>query len=113
ETVQATLPAGRMSVEFDHVSFSYDQQENVLHDVSFQLQPGKVLGVLGRTGSGKTTLARLLFRLYDPGVGAICLNAVDIRDSALEDLREHVGMVTQDVQLFQASVRDNLTFFNG
>src|SRR5947209_20330069 len=67
ETVRTTLPAGSMSVEFDHVSFCYEQQENVLHDVSFQMQPGKVLGVLGRTGSGKTTMARLLFRLYDPG----------------------------------------------
>jgi len=100
------------AVEFHQVSFSYDQQENVLEDITFQLQPGKILGLLGHTGSGKTTLARLLFRLYDPGSGAICLNEVNIRELTLEELREHVGMVTQDVQLFQASVRDNLTFFN-
>jgi ATP-binding cassette subfamily B protein len=71
-----------------------------------------VLGLLGRTGSGKTTLSRLLFRLYGPTSGAIRFGDVDIRDIALHDLREHIGMVTQDVQLFQATVRDNLTFFN-
>ncbi|GAC1306383.1 MAG: ABC transporter ATP-binding protein [Ktedonobacteraceae bacterium] len=112
ETVRATLPAGKASVEFRDVAFSYDQREHVLQDVSFKLQPGKVLGLLGRTGSGKTTLARLLFRLYDPARGVICLNGVDIRDISLGDLRDHVGMVTQDVQLFQASIRDNLTFFS-
>ncbi len=112
DRAQASLPARSLAVEFRDVSFSYDKQENALQNVSFQLQPGKVLGLLGRTGSGKTTLARLLFRLYDPTAGAICLNGVDIRDVALEDLREHVGMVTQDVQLFQASLRDNLTFFS-
>jgi ATP-binding cassette, subfamily B, bacterial len=100
------------AVAFHQVSFGYDQQENVLEDISFQLQPGKILGLLGRTGSGKTTLARLIFRLYDPGMGTISLNGVDIRQMALAGLREQVGMVTQDVQIFQASVRDNLTFFN-
>jgi ABC-type multidrug transport system fused ATPase/permease subunit len=84
----------------------------VLHDIAFRLEPGKVLGVLGRTGSGKTTLTRLLFRLYDPSAGAIRLGDVDIRDVSLQDLRGRVGMVTQDVQLFQASVRNNLTLFN-
>jgi len=71
-----------------------------------------VLGVLGRTGSGKTTLTRLLFRLYDPASGVLRLNRVDMRDIALAELRERVGLVTQDVQLFQATVRDNLTFFD-
>ena len=112
EKVHASLPGGSLSVEFRDVSFSYDQQENALQNVSFQLRPATVLGLLGRTGSGKTTLARLLFRLYDPAAGAICLQDMDIRDVALRDLREHVGMVTQDVQLFHASLRDNLTFFN-
>jgi ABC-type multidrug transport system fused ATPase/permease subunit len=84
----------------------------VLDDISFDLEPGKVLGLLGRTGSGKTTLSRLLFRLYDPSVGAIHLGGVDVREVGLSDLRQRVGMVTQDVQLFGASVRDNLTFFS-
>jgi ATP-binding cassette, subfamily B, bacterial len=88
---------------------------SVLHDISFTLAPGQVLGVLGRTGSGKTTLTRLLFRLYDVDVGAIRLGengGTDVRELSLVELRRHVGMVTQDVQLFAASVRDNLTLFN-
>ncbi|MBK9715173.1 MAG: ABC transporter ATP-binding protein [Kouleothrix sp.] len=88
------------------------QAPSVLDDISFTLAPGTVLGLLGRTGSGKTTLTRLIFRLYDPARGAICLDGTDIRDVALADLRGRVGMVTQDVQLFQASVRDNLALFN-
>jgi ABC-type multidrug transport system fused ATPase/permease subunit len=83
----------------------------VLHDITFTLPPGRVLGVLGRTGSGKTTLTRLLFRLYDVDAGAITLDDVDLRAAGLGELRRHVGLVTQDVQLFAASVRDNLTLF--
>jgi ABC-type multidrug transport system fused ATPase/permease subunit len=71
-----------------------------------------VLGLLGRTGSGKTTLTRLLFRLYDLSSGAIHLGGVDLRVARLHELRERVGIVTQDVQLFQASIRDNLTLFD-
>lgn len=112
ETSRSALPHGALSAEFDAVSFGYEDNGNVLHDVSFRLRPGKVLGVLGRTGSGKTTLTRLLFRLYDPTEGAIRLGEVDIRAVALSDLRARVGMVTQDVQLFHATLRDNLAFFN-
>jgi ATP-binding cassette, subfamily B, bacterial len=108
----AVLTRGPLGVEFHDVSFAYEPGEPVLQDISFTLAPGKVLGLLGRTGSGKTTLTRLLFRLYDPSTGQIRLGDVDLRDLALADLRARVGMVTQDVQLFQASVRDNLTFFN-
>ncbi|MBN1876103.1 MAG: ABC transporter ATP-binding protein [Anaerolineae bacterium] len=91
---------------------SHSPNVPVLQDISFYLEPGKVLGLLGRTGSGKTTLARLLFRLYDPTIGHICLENVDLRTPTLDVLRRRVAMVTQDVQLFQASVRDNLTFFD-
>jgi ABC-type multidrug transport system fused ATPase/permease subunit len=84
----------------------------VLSNITFNLAPGRVLGLLGRTGSGKTTLTRLLFRLYDPDTGAIRLSGVDLRDVAFADLRGRIGMVTQDVQLFQASIRDNLTLFD-
>jgi len=71
-----------------------------------------VLGVLGRTGSGKTTLTRLLCRLYDPSAGVIRLDGVDLRSVPLADLRRRVGVVTQEVQLFQATLRDNITFFD-
>lgn len=104
------LPVGPLAVEFAAVSFGYDDQL-VLRDVTFRLQPGRVMGLLGRTGSGKTTIGRLLIRLYDPLSGAIRLGGTDIRSVHLADLRHRAGMVTQDVQLFHAPVRDNLTFF--
>ncbi len=108
----AHIPSGPLTLHFDHVSFSYIDEEPVLRDVDFELAPGQVLGLLGRTGSGKTTLARLVFRLFDPKVGAVRLGGVDIRDPHLQHLRQRVALVTQDVQLFQATVRDNLTFFD-
>jgi len=108
----ASLPQGPLSVEFDHVTFGYGSDEPVLHDLTFRLEPGRILGLLGRTGSGKTTISRLLFRLYDPQQGSVRLAGTDIRELALDDLRRAVGMVTQNVQLFHASLRDNLTFFD-
>jgi ATP-binding cassette, subfamily B, bacterial len=111
------IPSGALSVEFDRVSFGYnsiqdDEKEMVLNDISFKLREGEVLGLLGRTGSGKTTMTRLLFRLYDPTRGVIKLGGVDLRDAHIKDVRRHVGMVTQDIQIFHASVRDNLTLFD-
>jgi ABC-type multidrug transport system fused ATPase/permease subunit len=84
----------------------------VLDDFSLRLPAGRKLGLLGRTGSGKTTITRLLLRLYDPQAGAVRLGDVDLRHLTLATLRHHVGIVTQDVQLFNASVRDNLSFFD-
>lgn len=106
------VPAGPLRVEFDHVTFAYYENDIVLDDLTFTLEPGRVLGLLGRTGSGKTTISRLLFRLYDVTEGAVRLGGVDTRAAHLDDLRQRVGIVTQDVQLFRASVRDNLTFFD-
>ncbi|PKN92334.1 MAG: ABC transporter ATP-binding protein [Chloroflexi bacterium HGW-Chloroflexi-6] len=108
----AEIPANPLSLAFERVSFSYNGSDAVLSDLSFQLKPGAVLGLLGRTGSGKTTLARLVFRLYDPTSGAICLHGTDLRELQMTTLRHKVAIVTQDVQLFRASVRDNLTFFD-
>lgn len=106
------LPKGAQSLTFDKVTFGYNPAEPVLHDVDFQIESGKVLGVLGRTGSGKTTLSRLISRLYDVGEGSLRLGEVDVRQCKVAELRKHVAVVTQDVQLFEASIRDNLTFFN-
>jgi ABC-type multidrug transport system fused ATPase/permease subunit len=106
------IPVGALPVEFDQVTFAYNMQDPVLRDVSFSLRPGEVLGLLGRTGSGKTTITRLIFRLYDPTCGAIKLGGVDLRDALIEDVRRHVGMVTQDIHIFHASVRANLTLFD-
>jgi ATP-binding cassette subfamily B protein len=108
----ADIPPGPLSLAFDNVSFGYFEDEQVLEEISFRLKPGTVMGLLGRTGSGKTTLARLVFRLYDSTLGQVTLGDVNIRQARLRELRQRVAIVTQDVQLFQASVRDNLTFFD-
>jgi ABC-type multidrug transport system fused ATPase/permease subunit len=80
--------------------------------VSFRLEPGHVLGLLGRTGSGKTTIARLLFRLYDVDGGAVRVGGVDVRDLRVDDLRRRISLVTQDVQLFDGTLRDNVRLFD-
>ena len=106
------LPSGPLAVEFDDVSFGYAEDAAVLHSVSISLEPGRVLGVVGRTGSGKTTLTRLLLRFYDPQAGVVRLGGVDLRTVRLAALRARIGLVTQEVHLFHASVRDNLTLFD-
>jgi ABC-type multidrug transport system fused ATPase/permease subunit len=111
-TAHGVIPDGSPSVAFEHVSFGYTDATPILTDISFCLKEGTVLGLLGRTGSGKTTLIRLLFRFYDPQQGVIRLNGVDVRDVPLPSLRRRFGVVTQDVQLFHATVRDNLTLFD-
>lgn len=132
----AVLPDGPLTVQFDGVSFAYQDelstvngqlpmvngetpvsnlQSSVLREVDFTLEPGRVLGLLGRTGSGKTTISRLLLRFYDPTEGAIRLGngrLTNLRHTTQAEIRRRVGMVTQDVELFHASVRDNLTLFD-
>lgn len=101
-----------LSVTFNDVMFSYEDDEPVLKNLSFHLKPGTVLGLLGRTGSGKTTITRLLYRLFELKDGSICLDEVNIKDTRQADLRGQIGMVTQNVQLFRATIRDNMTFFD-
>lgn len=88
------------------------QEPYELENLSFTLEPGCTLGLLGRTGSGKTTIARLLFRMYDPQQGEIRLGGVNLRHARIESIRTRVGLVTQDVQILEASLRDNITFFD-
>jgi ABC-type multidrug transport system fused ATPase/permease subunit len=109
---EPALPSGPLSVELDSVSFGYAANTPVLRDVSLFLSPGRVLGVVGRTGSGKTTLTRLLARFYDPSAGVVRLGGINLRDVRLTAVRERIGLVTQEVHLFTASVRDNLTLFD-
>jgi ABC-type multidrug transport system fused ATPase/permease subunit len=107
------LAAGPLAVRFDNVDFCYDDgEERVLKQVTFGLAPGAQLGLLGRTGSGKTTLSRLLFRFYDATAGSVQLGDVDVRELGVKALRAHIGLVTQEVQIFDASVRDNLRLFD-
>ncbi len=107
-----SLSHGPLAVEFDRVHFSYVENTPVLQNISFNLKPGQVLGLLGRTGSGKTTTTRLIFRLYEAQQGRVRLGNRHIAALPLATLRQKVGMVTQEVQLFNASIRDNLTFFD-
>lgn len=107
-----TLPSGALGVAFKNVGFGYGEDELVIKDLSFRLEPGRVLGLLGRTGSGKTTITRLVFRLYDPASGTIELGGEDIRQARIDEMRGRIGMVTQDVQMFAASLRENLTLFD-
>jgi len=106
------LPLARAKgrVEFRNVSFEYTKDHSVLHDVSFELPSGDRLGVVGPTGSGKTTLSTLLLRLFDPIAGSITLDGVDLRDYSLADLRNQYAVVHQETVLFSTSVAENIRF---
>lgn len=106
------LTAGPLGLRYEGISFAYGHDPAVIHDLDLEIPSGGSLGLVGRTGSGKTTLARLALRLYDPTNGAVRLGGVDLREVAGFELRRRVRMVTQDVHLFSASVRDNLTLFD-
>lgn len=106
------LPDGALGLEFKQVTFGYNEDRVVLHDISFDVQPGQRLGIIGRTGSGKSSISRLLLRLYNINSGTIRIGGEDIRSLKLETLYRRVGMVTQDVQLFDGTLRDNLTLFD-
>jgi len=117
ETEQKELEKYDRKHYLEKYHLSKEQSSNTssnpqLEDLSFNLPAGQILGLLGRTGSGKSTIARLLLRLYEAQAGEICLGDRSLSSFPLSELRQHIGFVTQDVQLFKASVRENLTFFN-
>jgi ABC-type multidrug transport system fused ATPase/permease subunit len=100
--------AARGTVEFDHVSFAYQGEDWVLEDVSFRVEPGEKVAIVGATGAGKTTIIKLLTRLYDPTRGRILLDGVDLRELRQADLRRRVAMVLQDVFLFSGTIAENV-----
>ncbi|MFJ9559185.1 ABC transporter ATP-binding protein [Streptomyces fuscichromogenes] len=112
DTGRGTLPDGPLSLTYDGVDFAYVDGRPILRRVGFQLPAGEALGLLGRTGSGKTTIGRLLYRGMDPQEGSVLLGGVDIRTVPLAELRSRVAVVTQDVHVLHASVRDNITLFD-
>ncbi len=121
------MPDGPVSVEFSHVTFAYPSADkvslasleevamldnrggvDVLHDVSFRVEPGQMVALVGTSGAGKSTIASLIPRLYDVDSGSVRLGGVDVRDLSMASLRATLGMATQDGHLFHESVRANL-----
>jgi len=102
-------------IEFHNVSFRYNPEgsgENVLSDINLSIEPGEVVGIVGGTGTGKSTLVHLIPRLYDVTQGAVCVDGVDVRDYRLEDLRRSIGIVLQKNTLFSGTIRENLLWGN-
>ena len=107
-SVPAELPDGPLDIEFDHVWFAYKEEDWVLRDVSFHIEPGETIAVVGHTGAGKTTLANLLLRFYDVQQGAIRIGGVNIRELDLQKLRRRFGVVLQDPHLFTGTIDSNI-----
>jgi len=101
---------GRGEIEFRNLSFSYDGGPPVLRGINLHIEPGTVLGVIGLTGSGKSTLVELLTRRFDPPPGSVSIDGIDVRQLDLKELRRAIGMAPQDVFLFSAAIRENITF---
>jgi len=102
------FPRGAAAIEFDHVWFAYKNEDWVLRDVSFRVEPGETVAVVGHTGAGKTTLTSLLLRFYDVRRGSISIGGIDVREFDLEDLRRNFGVVLQDPHLFTGTIESNI-----
>ena len=104
------LPPGPGRIVLDGVTFGYDPERPVLHDVNLELEPGRVVALIGHTGAGKTTLAALVPRFYDVQAGRVLVDGTDVRDVTLTSLRREIGVIAQDPFLFSATVRENIAF---
>jgi ABC-type multidrug transport system fused ATPase/permease subunit len=106
----AELPPGPGRVTFNHVTFGYDPDRPVLSAIDLELEPGKIVALIGHTGAGKTSLASLVPRFYDVQVGSVSIDGVDVRTVTLASLRREIGVIAQDPFLFSATVRENIAF---
>ena len=104
------ISAVQGGVEFDHVQFGYNPDKVIIHDFSAQVEPGKMVAIVGPTGAGKTTMVKLLMRFYDVNKGAIRLDGHDVRSFNRSELREAFGMVLQDTWLFQGTIMENIRY---
>ena len=98
------------SIAFEHVAFSYTKDSPVLKDVSFSIEPGQMVGIVGPTGSGKSTVVSLIPRFYDPNNGTVTVDGRDVRDYKINSLREQIGYVLQDTVLFHGTILENIAF---
>ncbi|MCI1209537.1 MAG: ABC transporter ATP-binding protein/permease [Treponema sp.] len=106
------MPAVNGTVEFDHVTFSYDKNKVILNDVSFTVRQGETVALVGPTGAGKSTIVNLVSRFYDPDSGAIRIDGTDIRSVRLASLRSQMGIMTQDNYIFSGTIRENIRYGN-
>jgi ATP-binding cassette, subfamily B, bacterial len=112
EQRSGTLPVPpRSAISFDRVSFAYDDRQGVLHDVSFHVEAGETIGIVGLSGAGKSTLVQLLLRLREPDAGVFRLGGIDVRDLALDDWQRRVAYVSQEPRLLGGSVAENIRYF--
>ncbi len=110
EKPDAQEPVIRGEITFDHVAFAYDESVPVLRDVSFHVEPGQMIGVVGPTGGGKSTIMSLIPRFYDPSSGSVKVDGIDVRDYRLQALRDQIGYVLQETVLFRGTVHDNIAY---
>lgn len=108
QLVGETAPETAGEIRFENVSFAYNQDELVLNNLNFVIKPGEKVALVGPTGAGKSSIIRLLCRLYEPTEGRILLDGVDIRDLAQKELRRHIGVILQENFLFAGNVKDNI-----
>jgi ATP-binding cassette subfamily B protein len=104
------LPNINGSIKFDAVTFSYDGKKNILQDINLEIKPGEVLGVMGPSGAGKTSLIHLLCRLYDPTCGSIYIDGHELRKVKMASLLKHIGIVLQDTILFSGTISENIAY---
>ena len=102
----------RGEICLDKVSFGYEENREVLKNINLLVEPGKMLGIVGKSGAGKSTLANLISRLYDPTVGDIYLDGINLRDMAFEDVRRSIAMVSQETYIFKGTIFDNIAYAN-
>lgn len=104
------IPDIKGQVTFSHVGFSYDQSTKVLEDVSFRIDPGETIALVGPTGAGKTTIVNLISRFYDVQEGTVCIDGIDVKKVSIESLRSQMGIMTQDNFLFTGTIKENIRY---
>lgn len=104
------MPEITGAVSFRHVTFSYEKEKEVLKDVSFEIEPGQTVALIGSTGAGKSTIVNLICRFYDIQHGQVCIDGRDVKSVTIESLRSQMGIMTQDVFLFSGTIRENIRY---